>query len=431
MKRKLTEKLVSWMNDKLRKPLLLRGARQVGKTYAVIDFAATWFPERFNHFNFEKNHELHSIFEKNLDPKRILSELELTAGKKISPGSDLLFFDEIQECPKAIMALRYFYEEIPELHLIAAGSLIEFALQDIAFPVGRVQMMQVYPMTFAEFLEACGNGLLAEKASDPKEQFSETILSKINDEMYRYFIVGGMPECVKTYIDTGSLLKVTDVQADLLATYRQDFLKYSGHADKRCLQQVFNSVAKLTSAQIKYTSLSDEFSVPTIRKALELLEMARIFTKVKSAAPEGIPLAATSTEKRFKTIFLDIGLLSCINGFYADSTIPKQNLIAAFNGQMAEQFVGQELRCKFGENLYYWDRDAKSSTAEVDYLIEKNGVIIPVEVKSGKSGRLKSLHLLLKEYQNLQNAFVLNENNYGEIPEQRLKFRPLYYVMNL
>ncbi|MGE0018959.1 MAG: ATP-binding protein [Draconibacterium sp.] len=431
MKRKLIEKLALWKDDHFRKPLLMRGARQVGKTYAVHDFAAIYFSDRYNHFNFEKNPELCRIFEKNLDPKRILSELELSSGKKIVPGEDLLFFDEVQECPKAIMSMRYFYEEMPEMHVIAAGSLIEFALKDISFPVGRIQMMNVYPMTFAEFLEATGNELLAGKMANAQFQFSETVLAKLTEEMYRYFIVGGMPECVQTYLNTGSYIKVTSVQNDLLATFRQDFSKYAGHADKRCLQQVFNAVAKKTGTQIKYAGLSDEFSIPTIKKALELLEMARIFTKVKSVSPEGTPLGAAASEKRFKTVFLDIGLLSCINGFYADTTLSKENLLAAFNGQMAEQFVGQELRYKYGELLHYWSREAKSSSAEVDYLIEKNGAILPVEVKSGKSGKLKSLHLLLSEYPHISEAFVLNENNYGDITEQRLHFKPLYYVMNL
>ncbi len=431
MKRLVIQKLVEWKNDFARKPLLLRGARQVGKTYIVNEFAQTHFSGKFHVFNFEKNPELNRIFKPNLDVKRILAELELVSGRKIVNGEDLLFFDEIQECPKAIMSLRYFYEEIPEIHVIGAGSLLEFAFRNISFPVGRLQLMYMYPLTFSEFLWAIGNEILSEKIGNPEEKFSETVLSKINDEMYKYFIVGGMPECVQTYIRTGSLLKVIDIQNDLLATFRQDFSKYAGHADRRCLNQVFSSVAKNTGKQIKYAALSDEFSIPTIKRAFEMMEMAKIFTKVKVASPHGIPLEATSSESKFKTVFLDIGLLSYINGFYADTTLPKHKLIAAFNGQMAEQFVGQEIRYLKNEKLYYWARDAKSSTAEVDYLVEKNNDILPIEVKSGKSGKMKSLHLLLKEFPEISKSYVLNETNYGEIPEQKLIFRPLYYAMNL
>ena len=193
MKRNITDKLKTWKDHPDRKPLLIRGARQVGKTYTIMDFGQNHFNGNIHAFNFEKNPEIHSIFEQNLESRRILSELELIQNKKIVPGKVLLFFDEIQECPKAIMSLRYFYEENPELHIIAAGSLIEFALKDISFPVGRLQMMNMYPMGFEEFLIANNKALLAEKIKDPGSQFSSPTIQLINNEMYNYLIVGGMP----------------------------------------------------------------------------------------------------------------------------------------------------------------------------------------------------------------------------------------------
>ncbi len=431
MKRIISEKLEAWKNYPRRKPLLIRGTRQVGKTYSILEFGKTFFEGKIHTINFEKNPEIHSVFDLNLDSRRILSEIELIAGEKITPGADLLFFDEIQECPKAIMSLRYFHEEIPELHLIAAGSLLEFALNNISFPVGRLQILNMFPLTFNEFLIATGKELLAEKINQPGSQFSESVINMINNEMYNYFIIGGMPECVDTFINTGSFIDVINTQSDLIATFRQDFAKYAGHSDKRCLHSVLNSVARKTGEQIKYAHLAQGFTNPTVKKAFELLELARLFTKVRAASPAGSPLGAGASENIFKTVFIDIGLMSNINGFSSDKTIPKHKLASAWNGKLAEQFVGQELRASKNENLFYWRREARGSSAETDYLIENEGEIIPVEVKSGKSGKIKSLHLLLDTYPNVQNGYVLTENKFEEIPEQRIKFLPLFCAGSL
>lgn len=426
MQRKIIDKLVDWKNSTGRKPLLIRGARQVGKTYSIIEFGKTQFNGNIHIFNLEKNPDIHVIFEQNLDSNRILSDLELVINKIIEPGKDLLFFDEIQECPKAITALRYFYEENPELHVIAAGSLLEFALKDISFPVGRLQMLYMHPMTFEEFLIASNKELLAENIKSPEKQLSETVVQMANNEMYNYFIVGGMPECVTTFLNSGSFMETIQVQSDLIATFRQDFSKYGGHSDKRCLNSVLSSVAHRTGEQIKYSNLDENYTNPTVKKAFELLENARLFSKVRAASPAGSPLRASASEKKFKTVFLDIGLLSNLNGFYSDKTINKQKLSSEYNGKMAEQFVGQELIVATDRDVYYWSRNARGSNAETDYLIEKEGNIIPIEVKSGKSGSLKSLHLLLDTFTNISSAFVFTEDKQGEIKEKGIKFLPLF-----
>jgi predicted AAA+ superfamily ATPase len=428
MKRTIHEKLITWKNSPSRKPLIIRGARQVGKTYSVLDFAKTEIDGNIHNINFEKTPEVCTLFDQNLDIQRIISEIEFFTGKKIVPGSDLLFFDEIQECPKAIMSLRYFYEEKPKLHVMAAGSLLEFAFRDISFPVGRVQMLQMYPMTFYEFLIAAGKELLAEKITNTQNSFSEAIIRLINNELYNYCVVGGMPQCVDAYLNTGSFLEAMNIQSDLMVAFRQDFSKYSGHSDKRCLQAVLNNVARKSGEQIKYAHLAHDFSNPTIKKAFELLDMAGLFTRVKAASPAGIPLGAGSSVNIFKTVFLDIGLLSNMNGFSSDKTVPKNKMLTSWNGRLAEQFVGQELRASRHDDVYYWRREARSSSAETDYLIEKEGEIIPIEVKSGKSGKLKSLHLLLSSFPNIKTAVVLTENKFGEIPEQRLRFLPLFFA---
>jgi uncharacterized protein len=426
MQRKIIDKLVEWKTSTGRKPLLIRGARQVGKTFSIIEFGKTHFNGNIHLFNLEKNPDIHLIFEKNLDSNLILSELELVINKIIEPGKDLLFFDEIQECPKAITALRYFYEENPELHVIAAGSLLEFALKDISFPVGRLQMMFMHPMTFEEFLIANNKELLAEKIKHPGSQLSETVVQMANNEMYNYFIVGGMPESVTTFLNSGSFMEAIQVQSDLIATFRQDFSKYGGYSDKHCLNSVLSAVAHRTGEQIKYSKLDENYTNPTVKKAFELLENARLFSKVRAASPAGSPLRASASEKKFKTVFLDIGLLSNLNGFYSDKTINKQKFSSEFNGKMAEQFIGQELIAATDRDVYYWSRNARGSNAKTDYLIEKEGNIIPIEVKSGKSGSLKSLHLLLDTFTNIKTAFVFTEDKQGEIKEKGIKFLPLF-----
>lgn len=425
MKRLINAHLLEWKSKPLHKPLLVRGARQVGKTYSIVEFGQQNFAQ-VHLVNFERNPEFKSIFELNLDSLRILSELELVLGKKITPGADLLFFDEVQECPKAIMSLRYFYEQIQLLHVIAAGSLLEFALNDISFPVGRVQMENMHPMTFGEYLMAMGKEMVASAITQANTEFSPTVIDSINRELQSYFLVGGMPECVATFRKSQSYLEVAQIQADLMAAFRQDFSKYAGHSDKRCLDAVLNSVAQSVGEQIKYARLANEFSQPTIKKAFELLEMARLFTRVKSTQPNGIPLGAEASDKRFKTTFLDIGLLANVNGLRAEILLHKNKFADAWNGKMAEQFVGQELRAKYNDYVYFWLRDKRGSSAEVDFLVESNGAIVPIEVKSGSSGKMKSLHMLLEEYPNIPKAIVLTASQTGSIPGQRLEFAPLF-----
>jgi predicted AAA+ superfamily ATPase len=428
MERIITQKLINWKNGYNRKPLIVRGARQVGKSYAIVDFGRNYFEGETHVLNFEKSPELNKVFEYDFDVNRILSEFEIHLNKRINKGVDLLFFDEIQACPKAIIALRYFYEQMPEMHLIAAGSLLEFALQDISFPVGRVQLLNMHPMNFYEYLLATDKLLLAETILKKPQKLADSIHDLLKEELKKYFVIGGMPECVKTFIETKSLTSVIDVQTDLIETFRQDFSKYSKYSDKQCLNSVLTSVAKNIGHQIKYSNLAEDFSNPTIKKSFVLLETARLFKKVYSANPNGVPLGANIAEKTFKTVLLDIGLFSRMNGFTSSLDYNKTDLLSIFRGAMAEQFVGQELLSAGHEDLYYWSRQAKSSTAEVDFLIENHNRIIPIEVKSGAAGKLRSMHLLLNSYPNVQNGFVFSDAGFGEISEQKLVFMPLYFV---
>ncbi len=424
MKRIAEEKLLAWKNSNRRKPLIIRGARQVGKTWLVENFLANKF-EHFIKIDFEERSDLHSYFSGNLDPKYILESLEIAVGK-IIPGKTLLFLDEIQSCPRAIMALRYFYEKMPELHVIAAGSLLEFAFDKISFPVGRIQYLNIYPMTFYEYLLAIGNESMAKLVRKPQSEVAELNQQAILDELRKYFFIGGMPECVRVFCRSRSLLDTFAVQTEVLNSFRDDFAKYKPHVDTVCLDTVFSNVATAVGEQIKYTRLDDGHTGATNKKAFDLLCKARIFYKISACSPSGLPLGATAKRKKFKACMLDIGLLQRLCGVGVDASVMQQSLLSIYKGQLAEQFVAQEMRAWQDTDLFYWARDAKSSSAEVDYLTVCNGNIYPIEVKSGAGGSLKSLHLFLQIYKDINKGIVLYDGVYRELPEQKLTFLPLY-----
>lgn len=431
MKRLITKQLIEWKNHPYRKPLILRGARQVGKSYSVLEFGAEHFNGNVHLLDLEKRPELHKIFEKDLDARRILSEFEIAVNKRINIENDLVFIDEIQNSKRALSALRYFYEEIPKLHVIAAGSLIEFALKDISFPVGRVQVITMHPMNFFEFLYARGKEINAEAVNSFPDKLADSLHNSIIEELKNYFFIGGMPEAVRVFCETSSLKSAFEVQKDLITTFHQDFSKYAGRSDKNCLNDVFFAAAKNVGKQIVYSGLSSGFTIPTIKKSFELLADAKLLIKIRSANPGGLPLGASASEKKFKALFVDIGLMQQACGLQVDSEYSKNDLLAIYRGALAEQFVGQELLTAGSDELFYWSREAKSSKAEVDYLIAKEGKVIPLEVKSGSAGKLRSLHLLLNTYPNVSCAYVLSMRQLVKVPGQKIVYLPLYFAYQL
>jgi uncharacterized protein len=278
MERYVYNDLISWKEKQRRKPLLLRGARQVGKTWLIEKLAQEHF-EFYLKVDFEENPLLVSLFDGDLNPEKICSELELRTGIDIIAGKTLLFFDEIQVCPKAIMALRYFYEKMPDLHVIAAGSLLEFAFSEISFPVGRIQSMEVHPMNFSEFLLALNYGKAAEICNNQPTEVSEVTHTFLLEQLRIYWLVGGMPESVKVYLNTKSLKQAAEVQDEICETYRLDFNKYKPKTDINCLNAVFSTIAANVGNQIKYTGLAIDFTIPTIKKAYESLLLARVAKK--------------------------------------------------------------------------------------------------------------------------------------------------------
>ena len=429
MKRLIDQRLLNWKTGCRRKPLILRGVRQVGKTYSLTKFGEEEF-ESLSLVDLERNPDWHRIFEEDLDPKRICADLEILLGDKIIPGKTLLFIDEIQSCPRAIMALRYFHEELPKLHVVAAGSLLDFAMEEFSFPVGRVQFLHLSPLSFAEYLLAISHDEAAREILNPPSLLSQTTHEFLCRELKRYFFIGGFPECVKAYIESGSMRESFEVQAEIVETYRMDFAKYSPGVDRRCLNAVLNSVAQNVGRQIKYARLSTDFSQPTAKKAFGSLCLAGLVKRIPSTDPSGLPLGATASSKIFKAIMADIGLMRCITGMPVEIEYEKTNLLDIYRGAMAEQFVGQEMLLSQDNNLFYWSRRAKSSTAEIDYLAIIADEIYPVEVKSGAAGRLKSLHLYLSRYKNAPRGIVFSMRNYAELPEQKLVFIPLYFAFS-
>ena len=425
MERYVYSELIAWVSNQRRKPLLLRGARQVGKTWLIENLARERF-EFYLKIDFEENSELVSLFGGDLNPQKICSELELRTGINIIAGKTLLFFDEIQICPRAIMALRYFYEKMPELHVIAAGSLLEFVFGEISFPVGRIQSLEVYPMNFSEFLLASNYRKAAEICNNPIAEVSESTHEFLLEQLRIYWLVGGMPECIKVYINTKSLKLAAEVQDEICETYRLDFNKYRPKTDINCLNAVFSTIAANVGKQIKYTGLAIDFTIPTIKKAYESLLLALVAIKIKSLSNIGVPLEVFASDKKFKNLFLDIGLMNRVMGIDYNDALNHKNLLSIYRGQLAEQFVGQEFATVTNNQLYYWARDAKNSNAEIDYLALIGGKVFPVEVKDGPSGKLRSLHLYRETYQPSYSV-VFHSGKTGILKNEKIVFLPLYY----
>ncbi len=430
MKRNIYKALLSWKNEPKRKPILLRGARQVGKSYVVDQFGKNEFQDRIT-INFERNPEYKEIFS-SFNPQEIIERITLFTGKKIIAGNTLIFLDEIQDCPSAILSLRYFYEEFPELHIIGAGSLLEFSLQseEYRMPVGRIQYLYMYPLSFSEFMNAINETVLNEHISNFEnlKDLAQGLHNKLIDLVRKYFIIGGMPAVVQEYIRTGDILKCQKIQHSIIETYQDDFSKYARKSQYKYVGKVFRSIPSMVGQKLVYTNIDKAIKSRDLKAAFELLETAGIIYKVKSTNATGLPFEANVKEGFYKPLFLDIGLLHAVNGIYSE-TIRETDLIDIYKGAVAEQFVGQELLAIDNyytkAKLYYWVRDKKNSSAEVDYLISKDDKIIPIEVKSGRKGKLKSLNLFLEIFSK-KYGVKISQSQYKS--EEGLLSIPLYGI---
>ena len=403
-KRNINEFLLSWKTREKRKPLVIRGARQVGKTSAVHLFAEESF-NSYIYLNMElEDHK--SLFSKMYPVHELIQMIQLKFNRRILPGATLIFIDEIQNASTAMNQLRYFYEELPQLHVIAAGSLLEVKMkkEGFSFPVGRVEYCYLYPVTFDEFLAAAGE---TETLSFLNSITTNTLLSEemhhiLMKKYQEYLLVGGMPEAVARYIETRSLLDIDPVYESILTGFKDDVYKYTGEAKAKYLQYVIEHASKYVGLQIKYERFGEsKFRSREMSEAFDTLEKAMILSRVYASSSKQLPLLQ-NLKKAPKLIYLDIGLINYQLGLRTE-IIESKDINAVYHGQLSEQIVGQTLLSLSPfkhTNLSYWYRNQKGSVSEIDYLISIQSKIIPVEVKSDKSGTLRSLHMFIDESRN-------------------------------
>lgn len=404
MYRSVYRHLEEWKKSGNRKPILLRGARQVGKSWLARELGKT-FPS-FVEINFEERSDLTPIFDGELSPDHVLPRLSAAAGRSIVPGETLLFLDEVQACPRAITALRYFYEKLPGLHVLAAGSLLEFAIERIGMPVGRVSSLYCYPLSFYEFLLASGQRSLIEYIRSLPEDtpLDGPLHAKALTLLSEYMVVGGMPEAVREWVERRDIPACKRTHQDIVENYRQDFGKYARLRQREHVELVFSAVPRLTGRKLVFSHISDSLRSRELKPALELLQKAAVVHTVCHSSGNGLPLAAEANHALFKNLLLDVALMQSILHLDPGLWLLDPDRRFVNEGSVIEAFVGQELiayRSPFERaTLHYWVREKNGANAEVDYLIEKDGTVVPVEVKSGSGGKLKSLELFLSEKKN-------------------------------
>lgn len=446
MNRSLSVFLSDWLTDPCRKPLIMRGARQVGKTWLVRELAKTG-SRTLIELNFEKRPELSAHFAAN-NPARILSDLGADLGQHIDPADAILFLDEIQAAPELLASLRWFYEELPELPVIAAGSLLDFTLRDHDFsmPVGRIMYCHVEPLSFFEFLEATGNEKLREILCT--DGIGGTLSLRLHEralELFsEYCLTGGLPEIVAAWASDQSDNRRLQLQQDLIAAYRDDFNKYRKHISVDLLRRVMDAVPKQTGGNFVYSQVDADCTHRNLKQSAEMLTLARVCHRIEHTAANGLPLGAEGNPRLFKMIMADIGISSVQLGL---SRLEFRNLnetVWANKGRLAEQFVGQHLRCLFmpweEPRLFYWQRSG-GRQGELDFIWQHGPHIIPIEVKAGCAGSMKSLHAFMHAKQ-LPLAVRLDTNppsvqemdvraTTGEQARYRLLSLPLYMTETL
>lgn len=426
MKRDLLNDLTRWKNSTNRVPLIIRGARQVGKSWIVKELAKTF--SNFVEINFEGDKRAIPFFEGDLHIPDILTNLSLYKKQPIIAGETLLFFDEVQACPNCIQSLRFFKEQFPELHVIASGSLIDFVLDKIGMPVGRVQFLYLYPMSFGEYLTAIDRNDLREaliKNSSLDTAFHPILLEILKN----YLWVGGMPAVVDAWIKQKDAAICQEIQDRILIAYRDDFFKYAKQNQIEHINTLFDFIPTHLGKKFKFSQVDDGISAYALKKALSLLEKAGIAHICYHSSGHTYPLGAEKDKDKFKVFFLDVGLAQRMLGLNLSEWVTKPLSLKTLGG-IAEQFVAEEF-IAYADNhkpisLYYWHREARSSNAEVDFLCIKNNAIIPVEIKSGTQGGMKSLHLFLETHPNTPYGLKISEGYFARQPV--LAEIPLYGI---
>ncbi len=444
MQRKIIQELIDWKHRADRRPLVVRGARQVGKTYLVEHFAHEHF-QNLVCVNFDKTPEKKGLLQ-NRSVSELVRLLEVDSGSKVVPGKTLIFFDEIQAAPEWLPMLRYFYEDRPDLHVIAAGSLLEFTLaeHDFSMPVGRIEYLHMGPMTFEEFLLAIGEKALADFLAEwqPSSGFPEPFHMKLLGYLSTFMVVGGMPAAIRAYCQEAHISAVSRVQQLILQTFADDFSKYRKRLNTARLRKVFSCLPSLIGRKLKFVNIDRNEKARDLADCVDLLEMARIIHKIRHSAGNGFPLAAEADDHDFKPLFLDCGLVCAALGLPLTQLQLAADLTCVNNGALCEQFIGQHLLHQqpsyMQPDLFYWNREKRGSAAEVDYLFPFEGQVLPIEVKAGKTGTLRSLHVFMQEKgarQTLRfnsdlpsNLLIRANTSIDEPATARLLSLPLYLV---
>jgi len=433
IERKIDIELLAWQRSLSRKPLLIRGARQVGKSTAVRNLSKQF--DNFIEINFDEQPEYENLFANTSDINDLIEQLAIITQTPIIEGKTLIFLDEIQASLPAISKLRYFYERKPNLHVIAAGSLLEFALSELpSFGVGRVRSLFMYPFSFNEFLGALNETQLVRmlQQSNSAKPLNAIFHEKLKTYFKKFLIIGGMPQAVQTYVANGDLLEVQRILDDLIIAIQADFVKYKRQIPPASIKSVFDSIVKQVGTKFRYSNDFTSLTSPVIKQVVDLLEMAGLVHRVTHSSSNGIPIGAETNPKKTKLLIFDTGIYQRILGLDVASLLLKDDIEVVNKGNIAELFVGLELLksndCYERTALYYWHREAKNSQAEVDYVIQNQDAIVPIEVKAGTKGAMQSMFLFMDEKKS-DWGVRLSLENFTEF--NQVKVMPLYAVFNL
>ena len=386
------EKLYKWKNNKRRKPLIIEGARQVGKTWLMKEFGKQAYADTV-YINFDSNSRMADLFSADLDTDRLIMGLELYAGRKINPENTLLIFDEVQEVPRALASLKYFYENAPQYHIVCAGSLLGIALhQGTSFPVGKVDFLKLYPLSFSEFLMATGNERFAELLKNQDYEMITSFKQTYIDALKHYYFVGGMPEAVQSFAESKDFNEVRAIQKRILAAYEQDFSKHAPNEIVPKIRMLWNSIPSQLARENKkfiYGLVREGGRAREYETAIMWLSDCGLVHKVSRVNAAGIPLKAYEDLKAFKLFIVDVGLLGCMTGLRQRTLLDGDDLFVEFKGALTEQYVCQQLKTIEDLGVYYYTNDRGS--CEIDFVVDNGEQIVPIEVKAETNLRAKSL----------------------------------------
>ena len=443
-KRNIDDKLLEWKESPRRKPLLIRGARQVGKSTAVRHLGKGF--KYFVEVNLESQPSIRQLFTKDIDVHRTCEAISATLGIPVVAGKTLLFIDEIQVSQEAIMSLRYFKEDYPELHVIAAGSLLEFTLEELpSFGVGRIRSLYMYPFSFDEFLLAQGLDTTVgfKHKATSLSPLPEAVHNKLVEQLKTFYLVGGMPAAITEWIESKSYIECTRVHNDILDTYQDDFSKYKSRVSPALLRQVLRSVALQAGCKFVFRQVADDIHSSVIKEALHLLTLAGLIKPVTHSDGNGVPLGAEENCNYTKYLFLDLGLMQTMLGTPAANVLLSSDADFVNKGAASEMFAGLELvknhDCFQKAEMYYWQNLSRGTNAEIDYLVVKDGIVVPMEVKASTRGSMQSLWLFMRK-KGLHRAIRTSLENFGEFEyvdkESQDEVRhvdvvPLYALSNL